>query len=290
VVNDVLLCLFACLLAWLLASQPSHFGFPYLSLVLSSIFLFVTICKRISAHNNNMSNAESENAVTRFEFDPDGDVLLLVGTGEKSYELLASSKVLGLASPVFRAMFTGHFQEAHDLKKKRTDNQPLRKEFPDDDSDGMLLLCSLLHLAQLEPFDQPISCTVFHNLASLGEKYDCLRSLRYIVEPLLDRAIASNINQCILLVRASYVLGASSAFERFSKELITSVSGNLCAIPAMKQLSAPIIGKLHHCNTISARKHTKMAANSFCSPCYAAPRSRQSTNFEEHVRLFDQLL
>jgi len=101
-VNDVLLCLFACSLAYLLACFPAiSLRLPiYLSLFsLPPFFLLSLSCKRTSAHNNNMSNAESENAGTCFEFDPDGDVLLLVGTGEKSYELLVSSKVLGLASP-----------------------------------------------------------------------------------------------------------------------------------------------------------------------------------------------
>jgi len=187
-------------------------------------------------------------------------------------------------------MFTGHFQEAHDLNKKRTDNQPLRKEFPDDDSDGMLLLCSLLHLAQLEPFDQPILCTVFHSLASLGEKYDCLRSLRYIVDPLLNRATASDTNQCILLVHASYVLGASSAFESFSKKLITSMSGNPCDLPALEQLFAPVISKISPFRHYLDQKRMRLAANRFDSHSDAAPRGRQSPNCEEHVRLFDQPL
>jgi hypothetical protein len=50
------------------------------------------------------------------EIDPAGDVRLEIGRESKS--LLVSSKVLSLASSVFKAMFGPHFQEGNSLAQK----------------------------------------------------------------------------------------------------------------------------------------------------------------------------
>jgi hypothetical protein len=46
--------------------------------------------------------------------DPSGDVVLMLG----ETSLRVSSKVLSVASPVFRAMFGPHFQEGESLSKR----------------------------------------------------------------------------------------------------------------------------------------------------------------------------
>jgi hypothetical protein len=48
--------------------------------------------------------------------DPDGDVLLQVGSSEPKAHLLVSSKVLSLASPVFAVMLSPQFKEGISLR------------------------------------------------------------------------------------------------------------------------------------------------------------------------------
>lgn len=47
--------------------------------------------------------------------DPEGDVVLVVGTDESKISVQVSSKVLSIASKVFHRMFSGTFNEAVEL-------------------------------------------------------------------------------------------------------------------------------------------------------------------------------
>lgn len=54
----------------------------------------------------------------RVAIDPDGDVLLVVGNGESEVSLQVSSKVLSVASKMFKTMFFGQFKEAVELANR----------------------------------------------------------------------------------------------------------------------------------------------------------------------------
>jgi hypothetical protein len=56
----------------------------------------------------------NDNRVETKVVDPDGDLLLFVGTDQK-LNMLVSSKTLSLASPVFKAMFSQKFKEGKEL-------------------------------------------------------------------------------------------------------------------------------------------------------------------------------
>lgn len=50
--------------------------------------------------------------------DPDGDVLLVVGSNKSQVSLQVSSKVLSVASKMFKTMFFGQFKEAVELANR----------------------------------------------------------------------------------------------------------------------------------------------------------------------------
>lgn len=78
------------------------------------------------------------------ELDPNGDVVFKLGEApESELMIVVSTFTLSLASPVFRAMFAGHFEEAHKLKQSRTTGRRPLIELSDDDPQAMLLLCKL---------------------------------------------------------------------------------------------------------------------------------------------------
>lgn len=70
--------------------------------------------------------------------DPVGDVVLNL----PRIRLLVSSKVLALNSRPFRVMFGPHFREGQSLDTAT----PTEISLLDDNSDGMELLCNVLHL------------------------------------------------------------------------------------------------------------------------------------------------
>jgi hypothetical protein len=69
--------------------------------------------------------------------DPDGDVLLQVGSSEPKAHLLVFSKVLSLASPVFAVMLSPRFKGGIGLRLGNSCEIPL----PEDDLEAMTLLC-----------------------------------------------------------------------------------------------------------------------------------------------------
>lgn len=104
--------------------------------------------------------------------DPDGDVILVIG--EKSpVSICASSKVLGLASPVFKAMFSPNFWEGTNLSS----SNPRRISLPEDDPTAVEYLCFVLHFRCQD--DKTISREEFEEVAVLCEKYDCIHAVSY---------------------------------------------------------------------------------------------------------------
>lgn len=59
-----------------------------------------------------------EESVNRVVIDDDGDIDLVVGVDAEQRRLRVSSKVLSLASKVFRVMFSEGFKEGNDLRMK----------------------------------------------------------------------------------------------------------------------------------------------------------------------------
>lgn len=113
-----------------------------------------------------LSSSSTENPDSSIViFDPYGDLVLVVNKAEKQRRFRVSTKVMSLASPVWRVMLdpSGPFQEA-----KRENGEVA---FPDDDPNG---LCILLHIIHLRPRSIPdtLQGDELMSLAILCQKYD----------------------------------------------------------------------------------------------------------------------
>lgn len=81
-----------------------------------------------------------------------GDVLLqLSKNGKAAGTLLVSSVVLGLASPVFEAMFNGNSIEGQDLSSA----SPKKVALLDDDAMSMTWICKLILMQTKGLVDEP---------------------------------------------------------------------------------------------------------------------------------------
>lgn len=98
-------------------------------------------------------------------FDPSGDLVLVVNKAEEQRRFRVSTKVMSLASPVWRIMLdpSGPFQEA-----KRENGEVA---LPEDDPNA---LCIVLHIIHFRPRSLPntIEDDELMSLAILCQKYD----------------------------------------------------------------------------------------------------------------------
>lgn len=102
--------------------------------------------------------------------DPDGDVILVCG----KTEFQVSSKVLSLASPVFKACFSPHFAEGQPTPSKVS-----RVQLHDDDAESLRFMCAVLHHKCASA--NSIGLERLERLAVVTDKYDvCVfsRSIR----------------------------------------------------------------------------------------------------------------
>ncbi|KAF2811823.1 uncharacterized protein BDZ99DRAFT_414378, partial [Mytilinidion resinicola] len=104
--------------------------------------------------------------------DSRGDVILKLGA-EGECRLLVSSNALTLASPVFRAMFTGGFAESQDLSSASPREVPL----PDDNEATTILFCRIIHHNHAK-VPAVVDLELFAQLTVLCDKYQCAAAVR----------------------------------------------------------------------------------------------------------------
>ena len=161
----------------------------------------------------------SRHSVAREIIDEDGDVLVQAC----SKEFVVSSKVLILASPVFRAMFSSRFLEG---SKTRSTNQPLKLPLPDDDQDALELLFHNLHFSPKWTRQMPdINLQV--KVAYLCDKYDCTSCIHsgslLWLRSLTDKDCKSS-NLLWKLSTIAFLLGHEVDFEKINATLASTLS------------------------------------------------------------------
>ena len=81
------------------------------------------------------------NKVANIQFDPDGDVVLLLKNCKGTARFQVNSSILCMSSPVFRAMLgtKSHFKEAQELASRDPSTAPVGVNIEDDDPNVFLL-------------------------------------------------------------------------------------------------------------------------------------------------------
>ena len=101
--------------------------------------------------------------------DPDGDVMLELS----NITLRVSSKVLSLASPVFKAMLGPNFSEGIP-----TETGLRTIKLPDDNSALVHYLCCILH-HRYNYLEVDVDISLFQGLTLLTDKYDCVKAVQH---------------------------------------------------------------------------------------------------------------
>jgi len=100
--------------------------------------------------------------------------------GEKleTRELIVSSKVLSLASPVFRVMIGGRFKESVKLAEKKACSETYDLPLPEDDAEATTILCKASHFSTNDVPEKPTTVCL-ERLAYLCNKYQCISAMKY---------------------------------------------------------------------------------------------------------------
>ena len=105
----------------------------------------------------------------KMDADPEGDLVLVIGSGETQKSIRASSKVLSLASPVLAAMFSPRrFSEGSALSSSNPPNIYL----PEDDPEAVTMFCRFVHFREYQGNQKAPSSNQLLNMALFCDKYD----------------------------------------------------------------------------------------------------------------------
>jgi hypothetical protein len=163
------------------------------------------------------------------EIDRTGDLTLVLSKnlgstpGMNTRNLLISSKVLTLASPVFAAMLSPRFREGQRSESGTLDPISL----PDDDVEAMTTLCQIFHF-RYDMLPAKPSLELFKNLAVLCDKYDCVAPLRFVSETWLVMWEGTSSKEDLeILLFVSFIFGRAERFASLSERIVKEFSGNL---------------------------------------------------------------
>lgn len=155
------------------------------------------------------------------EIDPAGDLRLLVKHGAQQITFQVSSKVMTLASPVWRTMLdpTGPFKES------QSDNGEIT--FPDDNSEALLILLLAAHV-RFPDVPQELWYEQLLNVCILCDKYDCIA----LVRPWLPRWQAHQLWLDSSIYHGEWLFicwttGDQTNFERFARHYVRTSSADV---------------------------------------------------------------
>lgn len=161
-----------------------------------------------------------------------GDVILQlgkVGVGDGVRNVLVSSVVLSLASPVFATMFDGRFSEGQSLSPASPRTVPLS----DDDPECITMICKIGHM-QTSQLPTTLTAMDLFKLALVCNKYDCVGVVRawaiIWIAALLEMPAAQDFEKLFL---ATHLLDLSGEFSRVSQSLIRDQSTTFSIVKAM---------------------------------------------------------
>jgi hypothetical protein len=160
-----------------------------------------------------MDSLEDQNSIL---IDPCGDRSLIVGTGENQKRFLVSSKAMCLASPVWRAMFTGPYKEG------------AAKEiaFPEGKPDALLITLRIAHL-QFKDLPSSLDFQGLVHLAVVCDEYDLVPIVRPFlmnwIRPLEPLAQEIGFEEWLLV---AWTFGFPEIFARITSRLVLNASTN----------------------------------------------------------------
>ena len=149
-----------------------------------------------------------------FSLDPRGDRSLIVGNGTNQKRFLVSSHAMRFASPVWRAMLTGPYEEgtAEEIS------------FPSDDPDALLVMLRIAHL-QFKDVPSLLEFKELVNVAAACDKYEMVSisrpfSKKWIehLEPLSEK---TGFEEWLFV---AWTFGYPEIFNRIMDRLVLNAS------------------------------------------------------------------
>ena len=156
-----------------------------------------------------------------FVADPEGDVRFIIGNSEFTKVLRVSSKVLSLASPVFKALFSPKFSEGTALSISQAVPEI---RLPDDDPEAMQLILHILHHGKNAPGILRIE--LLEKVAVLCDKYDIVKIFAAWSDLWLQGRIesATDEDEWVRIMGVSSVFGNHKKFHLASTKSISACS------------------------------------------------------------------
>ena len=194
-------------------------------------------------HSNSVANERisSEDPapwkVSSVQFDPEGDVILIIPFETQRTRFQVNSQSLCLASSVFRVMFgsNAHFKEGEALRNRGASSPPIDITLGDDDPKALALLLRIAH-HQYDWVPRTLSGDQLYEVAIVCDKYDMRQVLGLWLDQWIpvDTKCGGNIGGDKWLFIA-YAFGSEALFTKLSKELILNStldpSGSLLVPP-----------------------------------------------------------
>jgi len=141
------------------------------------------------------------------------DLTLVV---QEETELRVNSGVLMTTSVVFRTMLGPKYLEGQALSQHIDGTKSL--PLPDDDPEGMKLLCAALHNRTdiLPPTMPPAT---FERFSQLADKYACVDALRFAIQSYIGKFKYCEPDKFVHMINAAYLLNDAEAFSSFTNRL-----------------------------------------------------------------------
>lgn len=150
--------------------------------------------------------------------DPHGDVTLVVGANDEVKSFLVSSKILSVASPVWRAMLSTRngFIEAGSEEII----------FPDDNPEALFIIFLACHM-RFQEVPAEVKFQNLMNLCTVCDKYDCISLLQPWLSawttPWLEHVGDHGFEGWAFI---AWVIGDVDVFENATDELVLTCTTN----------------------------------------------------------------